>query len=273
MKRLVTFDLETTGLSFTDDRIVQCALVIRSEDGNTTEFNQYFNPGFKMTDEVIAIHGITNEMVADMPPFSEFAEYLNEIFMNPNNILAGFNIMGFDFKMLQAEFSRCGLPFSLVGREVLEMGNLVKILFPRTLEAVFKQEVGKSIQDMFGNVHDALIDTKATDFLFEHMFIKLKREIYETDFIKDELPQIPESASVIDGAAILGKFSRFGNDILDIEGKFKNKDGKIVWGFGKYMGQEVDPKNIDHRGFLQWMIGKDFKIDTFEIVEQFLNQK
>lgn len=272
MKRIVTFDLETTGLDTNNDRIIQCALVITAIDGYH-EFNQYFNPGIPINPEATAVHKITDDMLIDMPPFSEYAQTIHDYLMAPETIIAGFNIMGFDFKMLQSEFVRCGLPFSLVGREVLELGNLTKILFPRTLEAIFKQEVGLTIADMFGSAHDALNDVKATDFLLERLVIKLKGGTLDLSMVKDDVPQIQQDWTLVEAAEALAKFSRFGNDLLDIEGKFKSKDGLVVWGFGKYMGQPVDSKNYDHRGFLQWMIGKDFKSDTFEIVEQFLNQK
>lgn len=270
MKTILTFDLETTGLSFENDRIIQCALLIRTEDGNSIEFNQYFNPGFPISAEATAVHGITDDMVSDMPQFGEYAVKLHELFMDPETIIAGFNIMGFDFKILQSEFTRCGLPFSLVGREVLELGNLTKILFPRTLEAIFKQEVGMTIKDMFGSAHDALNDTKATDHLFELLVIKLKRGVLDLSHVKDEVPQIKEEFDLFDSAQALAKFSRYGNDILDIDGKFKIKDGKTVFGFGKYMGQEVNPDDYNHRGFLQWMVDKDFKPDTIQLVRQYL---
>lgn len=271
MKRILTFDLETTGLSFETDRIIQCAIVITDEDGLKLEYNFYINPGFPIPPEATEIHKITDEMVADCPRFEEYANVLFGFFMEENTIICGFNIMGFDFRMLQAEFTRCGLPFSLVGREVLEMGNLVKLLFPRTLEAMFKQEIGLAIEELFGSAHDALNDTKATNLLMYKLIEKIKANNLDLSFVKDELPQIEPQLSLIESAKVIAPYSRFGNNILDIEGKFKtNSSGKTIFGFGKYMGEVVDADNSNHIGFLQWMRDKDFKPDTLKIVDDFL---
>lgn len=271
MKRILIFDLETTGLDTSKDRIVQFAATILSNDGaNPIAYNQYFNPGFPIPSESTAIHGITDEMVKDMPDFGEHAQRLHELMMDPETILAGYNIMGFDFKMLQTEFTRYGLPFSLVGREVLEIGNLVKILYPRTLEAMFNNVVGSSIKEVYGDAHNAYNDTLATRDLFTHIVGGLIGGDIPLDYVKDEVPQLDPKKSIIEFAVGLAKFSRYGNHILDIDGKFKDRDGKIVWGFGKYLGEEVNTENYDHVGFLQWMLSKDFKPDTLELARSLL---
>jgi DNA polymerase-3 subunit epsilon len=72
-KPIVFFDLETTGTSVVNDRIVQISYLKISVDGTETERNYYVNPGMPIPPQATAVHHITNEMVADKPAFKEIA--------------------------------------------------------------------------------------------------------------------------------------------------------------------------------------------------------
>ena len=95
---LCVFDLETTGLQITKDRIVQIAVIKLFEDGHTETFNELVNPGQTISSEIAAIHGITNEMVADAPTFEALAPRLLEFIGNAD--LAGYNSNKFDILVL-----------------------------------------------------------------------------------------------------------------------------------------------------------------------------
>jgi DNA polymerase III subunit epsilon len=81
MKNFISIDVETSGLNPQRDRVVEIAAVRFSEDGQEiSRFSQLVNPGVVMSDEVIRIHNISNEMVADAPLFREvFSDFLNFI--------------------------------------------------------------------------------------------------------------------------------------------------------------------------------------------------
>ena len=65
----VAFDLETTGCSAAADRTVEIGAVWFDAAGNTADtFNELVNPGVRIGAEVMKVHGITNEAVADAPP-------------------------------------------------------------------------------------------------------------------------------------------------------------------------------------------------------------
>ncbi len=49
---LCVFDLETTGLQITKDRIVQIAVIKLFEDGHTETFNELVNPGQTISAEI-----------------------------------------------------------------------------------------------------------------------------------------------------------------------------------------------------------------------------
>ena len=66
---LVFFDLETTGLSITEDRIVEIALVKVNVNNTVEEKTWLINPEMHIPEEVSAIHKITDDMVKDKPTF------------------------------------------------------------------------------------------------------------------------------------------------------------------------------------------------------------
>lgn len=94
----VVFDLETTGISTTDDEVVEISAV-KVKDGEVTdEFTTLVNPGRHIPEQASAVNGITDEMVADSPCFDEaladFLEFAGDM------ILVGHNIHSFDLKFL-----------------------------------------------------------------------------------------------------------------------------------------------------------------------------
>ena len=57
-------DLETTGLSTTQDRIIEIGLVKRLSDGTVEEFSCLINPEMARPEEATKVHSITDEMVS-----------------------------------------------------------------------------------------------------------------------------------------------------------------------------------------------------------------
>ncbi|MFA5793997.1 MAG: exonuclease domain-containing protein [Candidatus Brocadiia bacterium] len=74
----VAFDLETTGLYPIKDKIVEIGAVRFNGDKTIDTFQSLVNPGISIPEEVIAIHGITNEMVRNAP----FEKDAVEIFLD-----------------------------------------------------------------------------------------------------------------------------------------------------------------------------------------------
>lgn len=99
--RLCYIDAETTGLE-QKDRLCSLGVII-DEAGRSETLYELINPGRKIPPAAMAVHHITNEMVAEAPEFaltrvSERLEALN----NPETILVGHNLP-FDLQMLQKE--------------------------------------------------------------------------------------------------------------------------------------------------------------------------
>lgn len=80
--RKVILDTETTGLDFrTGDRVIEIGCVeLRGRQLTGQRFHAYLNPERVIDPGAIAIHGLTNEFLADKPKFSEivgdFVEFI-----------------------------------------------------------------------------------------------------------------------------------------------------------------------------------------------------
>ena len=72
-KTICFFDLETTGINISKDRIVEISILKVFPDGKEERKTWLVNPEMEIPKEVIAIHGITNEKVANEPTFKELA--------------------------------------------------------------------------------------------------------------------------------------------------------------------------------------------------------
>lgn len=94
----VIFDLETTGISSNYDEVIEISAVKVRAGRVVGEFNTLVNPGRAIPYGASRVNGITDEMVADAPPFCdvlrEFLDFVGE------DVLAGHNIRSFDLKFI-----------------------------------------------------------------------------------------------------------------------------------------------------------------------------
>jgi DNA polymerase III subunit epsilon len=105
MKRPIYYDTETTGIKFDKDRIIELAAYDPVEERS---FCRFIHPGFPIPKEASAIHNITDEMVADAPPFEEVGKAFAE-FCPDNCVLIAHNNDSFDKLFVEAEYERSGL--------------------------------------------------------------------------------------------------------------------------------------------------------------------
>ena len=67
----VAFDLETTGLSPENDRIIEIGAVILKEGKEISRFQTFVDPGRKLSQTVVDLTGITDEMLQGAPTIEE----------------------------------------------------------------------------------------------------------------------------------------------------------------------------------------------------------
>lgn len=115
MSRVVIIDTEATGLLIEDGhRFVEVA-AIEMVDGKLTGqvFHTLINPDRDIPDEVVKIHGITNEMVADKPFFAAIAKELRDFIGDAPIVITcrtGKDGYVLDRDMMAMEMKGAGLP-------------------------------------------------------------------------------------------------------------------------------------------------------------------
>ena len=114
------------------------------------------------------VHGIYDADVKNAPLFSDCGPMLNDFIEGCD--LAGYNSNKFDIPLLAEEFLRVGIPFTLDGRNTVDVQILFHKLEPRNLSAAFKYYTGGTLE----NAHAALVDTQATYEVFKGMYEKYK---------------------------------------------------------------------------------------------------
>ena len=73
---IVFFDLETTGINISRDRIVELSFLKVYPNGEEEMKSKRVNPEMPIPAESTAIHGITDEDVKDCPTFKQIAKSL-----------------------------------------------------------------------------------------------------------------------------------------------------------------------------------------------------
>ena len=227
---LVFFDTETTGISISKDRIIEiCAIKIypaRSRD----VFYQRFNPGIPIPPDAVKVHGITDEMVAKEPRFSEKVSEIVDFFTGCD--LAGYNIIRFDVPLLVEELLRNGvkeIPFD--GAKYVDSLAIWHKMEPRSLSDAVRYFTGETHDD----AHSAEADVEATMKVLSGQFTKYSDLSSDPDTLNELVMQ--------------------GNTVIDYAGKFaRDEDGDIIFTFGDNRGTKVRT----NLGMLDWMLPKDF---------------
>ena len=108
----ISFDIETTGLSARNDRMIEIGAV-RVRGGEVVEeFNTFVDPEIPVSAKTIELTGITDNMVKGAPKEAEAFRMFCE-FCGENTVLVAHNA-GFDTSFMKAAAERCGQEFPYV---------------------------------------------------------------------------------------------------------------------------------------------------------------
>jgi DNA polymerase III subunit epsilon len=255
-REMVFFDLETTGLNVIRDRIVQIALVKIHKNGtDSSEFTTLINPGIPISEESMAVHGITPADLRNKPTFQQVADKIWDFIGNAD--LAGYNSNRFDVPMLMEEFARVGMEFDISKRRLIDVQRIFYKMEPRTLKAAYRFYCQSELTD----AHDALADVKATIDVF-----KGQLRMYEgKDMIDDDGKAVP--APVVNDMQALHAFT---NDLntLDATQRLKmGANGEVLFNFGKYTGQPVKEVFKKEPGYFNWMMESEFSSQVKQILK------
>jgi DNA polymerase-3 subunit epsilon len=245
IRPIVFLDLETTGLSLTQDRIVEIAMLKVLPDGTSIKKRKLINPEKPIPEEIIAIHGITNEMVKDAPTFKQSANEIRQ-FMEGSD-LAGYNSNKFDWPLLMEEFLKAGQEFDIVGRKLLDVQKIYHQMEPRNLSAAYKFYCDQVLE----NAHSAEADVDATWEVFE---AQLKKYDRLGNTIESVLQCIGEE------------------EIVDFARRIVLENGKEVFNFGKHKGRKVEDVLKNEPSYYDWMMKSDFAMHTKQKLTEIFNR-
>ena len=116
------FDLETTGIDVSKDRIVEISILKVFPNGNRESKTWLVNPTIPIPAQATAVHGITNEKVAGEPTFKELAKQVHNFIKDAD--LAGYNSDRFDIPLLAEELLRAGVDFDLKNRVTVDVQTI-----------------------------------------------------------------------------------------------------------------------------------------------------
>jgi DNA polymerase-3 subunit epsilon len=131
-------DLETTGTDPRLDRIIEISVLKLLPGGGHDHRTRRVHPGVPIPPKATAIHGISDDDVADCPTIRAIAPRLVRSLDGCD--LAGFNILTFDLRLLAAEFHRVGLVFPVSGRRIIDARRIDHPREPRDLTAALNLE-------------------------------------------------------------------------------------------------------------------------------------
>lgn len=234
---LVFFDLETTGINITKDRIVEISFLKVQPNGEEEIKSRRINPEMPIPAEATAIHGISDEDVKDCPTFKQIAKSLADQLEGCD--LAGFNSSRFDVPLLAEEFLRADVDFDMSKRKFVDVQIIFHKKEQRTLEAAYKFYCDKTLE----NAHSAEADTIAT---------------YEV--LKSQLNRYPDLTNDVE--ALSKEYSSFKNNV-DFAGRIVlNDEGVEVFNFGKHRGKSIADVFRKEPSYYSWMMDGDFPLNT-----------
>ena len=223
----IYLDTETTG-NGPDDRL--CQIAFKPENGPAV--CELFNPGRPISIDAMAIHHITEKMVADKPTFQKSDEYaeLKKLVSNINNVIVAHNAK-FDMQMLQIEdiyTSRVICTLKLA--RYLDKNGVI----PKYNLQYLRYYLGLDVE---AKAHDALGDI----LVLEGIFTRLNAKFQENNQLKDP---IQEMIHISSNPVLIARMP-----------------------FGKHKGMLFSEVPAD---YLQWLSGTELDEDMAYTVKHYL---
>ncbi|KRE83151.1 DNA polymerase III [Paenibacillus sp. Soil766] len=159
----VIFDVETTGLSVINNRIIELAGVKMQDGKEIDRFATFINPHEKIPYNIQQLTNINDDMVKDAPDIEDelpkFVEFIGDCVLVAHNAR-------FDMGFLQTNLKRMNLPE--VTNPVLDTLELARFLFPS-----MKNHRLNTLSDKFkvglDNHHRAIDDSIALGYVLYHL--------------------------------------------------------------------------------------------------------
>ncbi len=217
---IVFFDTETTG-NQPGDYLCQIAWM---QDGEMKA--GLFKPPHPIPAEAMAVHHITNKMIADKPAFRGSPEWeeVKALFENDDTVVVAHNAK-FDLGMLEKE--------DIVPKHHICTLRVARAMDPEGKLSNYKLQYLRYALDLEVDpeaaAHSADGDVLVLEKLFERLYIKIAEQKGEDGALK-EMMDISTLPSVIK-----------------------------TFAFGKHLGKNVSEVAKSDRGYLEWLLAEKLK--------------
>ena len=165
LKRKLILDTETTGLDFSNDRIIEIGIVELIDNVLTQNyFHQYINPEMDVSLSAQKVHGISNDFLIGKPTFDNIVKKLLEFIQNDEIIIHNAE---FDVNFINKELQNCG--FNNIKNTITDTIKIAKKEFPGqtvSLDSLCKK---LNVVNSRQNYHGALLDAT----LLSKVYLKL----------------------------------------------------------------------------------------------------
>ena len=245
MKDIVCFDVETTGLSQKEDFIIQLSMIkVNSQFEELDRRNWYIKPvhTYEIKSTAIEKHGITKEFLdKNGVNLKDIGQEILD-FMEGCDFLT-YNGNSFDIGFLYKDLKIVGYELNMEGRICYDAFLLYKMMYPSTLEAVYKRCTGKDLD----GAHNALNDVIATIDVYKALREK-NIEVDENAF-NIVSPENSIRKVVIDDAE------------------------SLVFSFGKYKDDEFMSVYYKDPQYIKWFLENIASEYTFNMLKKYCQER
>ena len=244
-ERVLSFDLETTGISTSSDRIVQIALVGAEADGTPVHYERIINPRRPIPYGASNVHGIFD---ADVRGKGDFSTIVDEVAnLIEDSVIVGHNVRKFDLEMLESEFLRMGkrMPRPKAVMDTYELVRRLNVPRPHNLGALCTRH-GISLE----NAHTAAADAAASLLLFWRLSV-------------DHAPSFRRSLEELERWAVHGNITSDATDLgrglgdlelVDNLGKIRKDGNQMVLAFGRHKGRDIKEIHFEDPRYIHWLL-------------------
>ena len=237
---LCFFDLETTGVNVAKDRVVEISILKIFPNGNKESKTWLVNPEMPIPPQTTAVHGITDEKVANEPTFKQLSKDIYSMIKGSD--LAGFNSDRFDIPLLAEEMLRAEIDVDFKKHLTVDVQTIFHKMEKRNLSAAYKFYCGKDLD----NAHSAEADTNAT-------YEVLKSQIEKYDELENDVSKLSAFSTRI-------KSDDFAGFVI------VDEDGDAAFNFGKHKGKKVVEVLGREPGYFSWLLNADFPRYTKKVL-------
>lgn len=244
-RAVVGIDIEATGTDPQTARIAELVLlVIPPGAGKEYKYHWQINPGCPMPAEATAVHGLSDEDLADCRTFAEVAAEVASILYD-GQIIVAFNGNHYDVPLLMTELARAGHQWPAPGTLLLDPS------------VIFRRKERRRLSDAVKIYcyHDGETAHRAEADTYQALAV-----------LAAQLERYPELGAM--DAKALDFYCNNEQQRVDYSGKLAtNTAGVVVWTFGKNKDRPV----IEDAGYCQWVLRGDFPADTKAAVREIMH--